>query len=66
MNIFKRIRNMLSAERKRSSERLYYDDIRDIQYSIGRPLTGRELTCVWAMDDMQIYTIKTWLKEAKK
>lgn len=66
MNIFKRIRNMLSDERNRAIQKLYYEDIRDIQYAINRPLTARELTVAWAMTDDQIYTIKKWLKEAKQ
>lgn len=66
MNIFKRIRNMLSDEHSRAKRAVYYDDTRDIQYAINRPLTARELQVCWDMTDEQIYTIKTWLKEAKK
>jgi hypothetical protein len=64
--LYRRLSNMLSEERRRACNRLYYEDTQSIQESIGRPLTGRELSVLWEMDENQIYTIKKWLKEAKQ
>lgn len=66
MTIITRIKTILTDHRKRPSKTLYYEDVRSIQYSINRPLTGRELDVILQMSDEQVYTIKTWLKEAKQ
>lgn len=62
----RRLSNILSDERNKAQQQLYYEDTREIQYAINRPLTARELQVCWDMTDEQIYTIKKWLKEAKQ
>lgn len=52
-------------ERAKARGQLYYDDTREIQYAIGRPLSGRELQVIFEMSDNQIYMIKKWVRESK-
>lgn len=60
-NLLTYIRDRLTKER----QSVYYEDTRDIQYTIGRPLTARELQVIFQMTDEQIYMIKNWLRESK-
>lgn len=62
----RRLSNILSDERRRAVQRLYYEDTQSIQESIGRPLTGRELQVIFNMSESQVELIKNWLKEAKQ
>lgn len=62
MNIFTYIRERLVRER----QTIYFEDTRQIQYDIGRPLTARELLVIHSMTDEQICMIKKWLRESKR
>ena len=65
MNILHKLRTYIIEKRRDEKNRLYYEDTREIQYAINRPLTARELSIIFQMSDEQIYMIKNWLKEGK-
>lgn len=65
MNPLHKLLTYIRDERAKARGQLYYEDTREIQYAIGRPLTGRELSVIFEMSDNQIYMIKKWVRESK-